>query len=322
MNKNLLVADIGGTHARFHLFKKEGLIPGPHIQYFSQDFRSFEELLERGLVDHPEIFRQDVACFAMPGLVGERKFKVTNLPWIIDRRELLERFNFKELYFLNDIEASVYGVQVLPEEGFAVLQSGEHREGNLAVISPGTGLGEAFLTQSHIAYPTEGGHADFAPVTDLQYEMGLNLKKKLGRLSYEHLLSGSGIHNIYTFLLEKNGEQSLAAVAEGADKASAIWLGAFKYHDHTCIESLRMFVQILAQEAGNLALHTLAKNGIYIGGGIAHFVLPYLQEVTFLDTFCEKGPMTAFLKTVPIKVITDARSALYGCAWYCSHGIH
>ena len=327
MNKKLLTADIGGTHTRFMTFNS--LDPIEKVEYNSKNFITFEQLLEHLFQDHPH-FHSPFACFAFPGIVGLKPFPLTNLPWIIQRDLLMKKFGFKEVYFLNDLQAGAYGLLALPKTAFKILQEGHPQEGSLALISPGTGLGESFLTLDRIAFATESGHADFGPDDPIQVELWNYLKSQFGHVSYEHVLSGPGIWNIYSFLKTKEpGIHVEAAVAEEAlmhpeeaiDKGEAIWMGAFKYHDHLSIQTLRLFTKCLAQEAGNLALHTLAKQGVCIGGGIAPNLLPYLEEESFLDTFCHKGPMSPFLQSIPIKVVLDQRSSLFGCAWYYLHGI-
>lgn len=308
MNINLLSADIGATNSRFALF--QNLTCKKNVEYKSHEFPSFEALLEKCFSEHPDMFEAAVGTFAFAGIVSKERFPLTNLPWHVDWKKIKEQFGFKELHFLNDLESAAYGVKALPADSIKTLQMGEDQEGTLALISPGTGLGEAFLTREGRAYATESGHADFGPVNELQVELFQYIKLKFGRVSYEHILSGSGITNIYSFLKGDPKRKS------GED----IWTGAFKFHDQVCIESLRLFTTILAQEAGNLALHTLAKQGIYIGGGIVPHLLPYLETPAFLDTFCRKGPMTPFLQTIPVKVILDPRTSLFGCAWYTLYG--
>lgn len=305
MNKNLLTADIGGTHSRFLLFLNHK--PTKEIVYSSKKFNCFEELLDVAKKEHPQLFEAEKGCFAFAGTVHQESFPLTNLPWTIHPKKIETQLGM-DLHCLNDLEAGVMGIETLPIDSFKTLQMGKEEEGCIALISPGTGLGEAFLTKKGEACPTEGGHADFAPVNELQVELFRFLKEKYGRVSYEHVLSGQGIWNIYSFL--KRGSDALP---EGEDKGLNVWKAAFKFHDQMCMETLRLFTTILAQEAGNLALHTLPKKGLYIAGGIVPHIMPYLEECTFLDTFCQKGAMNPLLQSIPIKVLLNEQLNLFGC---------
>lgn len=315
MKKKLLAADIGGTHARFMAF--ENLEGKGGIQYASKDFPSFESLMHQVLKDKPDYFDSRVGCFAFPGIEVEGGFKVTHLPWQIDRKCVAEEFNFKELYFLNDLQASAYGIQVLPEESFHTLQQGKKEEGNLAILSPGTGLGEAFLSPLGESFHTEGGHADFAPIDSTQMELWKFLQKHLGRVSYENILSGCGMGYIYDFLAGQDFKPCIPR--EEGNRGLAICQEALSSVG-ICRDAVQLFLNCLAQEAGNLALHTLAKKGVYIGGGIIQNILPLISKEIFMNRFDQKGPMRDLLQSIPVKVLLDQRSSLFGCAWYCLYG--
>lgn len=316
----LLAGDIGGTKSRLAIFE-EGADPRRPLA---------EEVLPSGLYSGMEAliraFLQKVnlpaasASFAIAGPVVEGRSRVTNLPWIADAAAIRREFGFDRVRFLNDLAATARAVPLLAPGEIRTLSAGEPAAGGvIAVIAPGTGLGEAFLTSGRCRreYATEGGHVDFAPSTPLQEDLLADLRKEHGHVSYERVCSGPGIGRIYRFFRERGMAEpaGLAArLAKAEDPVPAIVEAALEDEDGICFETVRLFSSILGAEAGNLALKTLATGGVYIGGGIAPRILPYLTAAPFLAAFRRKGRMAELLQRIPVHVILEPRAALMGAA--------
>ena len=231
--------------------------------------------------------------------------------------------------FLNDLEASAYFIPFLDSTDFEIIQEGQKKEQKtLAVVSPGTGLGEAFLTwdgNKYVAHATEGGHTSFAPENYEQLQLLDFMKKSLNkRISVERVCSGIGVKNIFDFLvsdgykiepewLEKEIKTSIDPVAV------ILSTGALKPNESTiCDKAIEIFVSILGSECGNLALKTMALGGIYIGGGIPPKILPYIKKTDYFKKFLlDKGRMTPLIESIPVKVIKNQNTTLLGCARYC-----
>ncbi|MDB2614197.1 glucokinase [Chlamydiales bacterium] len=329
MTREMLAVDIGGTHTRLALFDLDQTPLEPHflVNYSSKNFDTFELLYEQFVKDHAKkIHTKNVkmACFGVAGIIDNNICHVTNLPWVLDSKNLEKKMGINAVYILNDLQAGMYGILALPENAFITLKKGEvNKEGTKAVIGAGTGLGEAFAVyteKGYLAYSTEGGHADFAPRDSIQSEMMLYLKNKLGRVSVEHIVSGQGLWNIYLFLRDRAHEKDpdfFNGVLSNEEKGTKVTEGALKYNDPLCLKALEVFISCYAAESGNLALRFLASGGIYISGGIAPRLIELLKVSPFLEIFDDKGVMENFVSKVPIHVVMDDRSPLFGAAWYC-----
>src|SRR6185437_11919640 len=248
------------------------------------------------------------ACFGVAGPVKNGYVQASNLPWIIDASVVEREADIATVQLINDLEANAYGLGELEEADLETLTPGIHgSEGNAAVISAGTGLGEAGLFwdgASHRPFAAEGGHADFGPANDLQVELWRYLHQRFGgHVSWERVLSGPGQHNIYEFLREEMDAADASAVItrHGLDGSSPL-----------CRQAVDVFVEIYGAAAGNLALKYLAVSGVYLGGGIAPKILPKLKEPRFLIAFRGKGRLRSLLETIPVRVVLNEKTALLG----------
>ncbi|RXK13437.1 glucokinase [Halarcobacter mediterraneus] len=312
----ILVGDIGGTKTSLAIFKNNTLKIIKQEVYQSNQYKSFEDILLDFLAQNT--FKIDKACFGVAGLVIENKAKITNLSWKIKASKIQKKFRIKKVKLLNDLEATAYGMLYLKEKDFFLLNKGKNTKGNIAVIAAGTGLGEAILNlENKQFYPlsTEGGHCDFAPMNPLQDEFLVWLRKKyISHVSYERILSGEGILNIYEFLLERGITPaiSLENASNKDEKIKLISKFAKNKDDNLAIKTMEMFFEIYAAEASNLALKSLCFGGLYIAGGIALKNLEILENSNFLDSFYAKGRFESLMKNIPIKVSKNKDTALIG----------
>ncbi len=323
--KMFLAGDIGGTKSRLAIFSDgadprepltEEIFPSGHYPGIEALIQTFLE--RKGLP-------ADRACFAVAGPVIRGRAKMTNLPWIANAEAIQDECGFRSVRLLNDLAATARAVPLLKPGEFHTLCPGEPAaDGIIAVIAPGTGLGEAFLTgngRRWREHESEGGHADFAPGSPLEEELLQELRKEFGHVSYERVCSGPGIARIYRFLKEKGAEEPapLAARLAAADDPTPIIVeAALKEKAGLCIRTMELFCSILGAEAGNLALKTLATGGVFIGGGIAPRILPFLEKGSFLAAFRRKGRMADLLLRIPVHVIVEPRAALIGAAVCCA----
>jgi glucokinase len=316
----ILAGDIGGTKTVLALcddalaIVREGVYPGA-------DHPSLEAILDRFL--SPDDLRDLTgACFGVAGPVVGGTAKITNLPWTIDAAPLAAKLG-APVWLLNDLQATALGALVLPATAFAVLQAAPAPipGATIAVIAPGTGLGEALLVSDgrrYRALPSEGGHADFAPGTDDEIELLRYLRRLHGsHVSYERVLSGAGIGDLYDFVRSITGTAEppwLTAELAASDRNAVISRTALAGRDAACVRALDMFVEILGAEAGNLALRGLATGGVVIGGGIPPKILPALQHPRFLERFSAKGRFAAWARSLDVRVTLEPRAALFGAA--------
>ncbi len=323
----ILAGDVGGTKTDLALYaaEKKELTKIAQERFSSPDHTSLKEVIGIFLSRHPRASIQK-AAFGIAGPVLEGRCRTTNLPWEIDEKALRSMLGTDRVKLLNDMEATAYGMLHLPETSYVSLNpAGSPKEGNRAVIAAGTGLGEALLyydgTHFH-PIATEGGHCDFAPLSERQTKLLEWLRNEYGdHISYERILSGSGIDALYRFLVSIGfGPQPsfMEALPKNTDKSAQISRGALEYDDPLCKETLRLFCEIYGAEAGNLALKSLSVGGIYIGGGIAPKILPVLQEGKFAERFFAKGRFENLLKKMPLLVCLDSHAALLGAVHYAA----
>lgn len=323
----LLAGDIGGTKTRLAIIDPQ---VGPRAAvaeatFPSRNYGSLEAVIRDFLAQtHVAIAN---ASFGVAGPVVEGRVVATNLPWIIDNQHLREELGLSEVYLLNDLQAIGCAVPHLGPEDLFTLNAGEAAPGGtIAVIAPGTGLGEAFLTydgQRYRAHASEGGHTDFAPATRDEITLAAYLFNKLGHhVSYERVCSGIGIPNIYSYVRDTGFAAEpawlTAELAAAKDRTPIIVNNALDPERATliCRETLARFVSILGSEAGNLTMKVLATGGVYLGGGIPPRIIPALQDPQFMAAFCNKGRMQTWLANIPIYVITNSHVALLGAAYY------
>jgi glucokinase len=265
------------------------------------------------------------ACFGVPGPVRNGRLRLTNLPWTLDSRELAAGLGIQHVFLINDLEANGYGIAELSADQIYTLAEGDASQiGNRALLAAGTGLGEGFLVwngRSHVPYPSEGGHSDFAPRNEDEIDLLRFLKQKYnGRISTERVVSGMGLTNIYEFLREVRGMDEPVWLAEqiaaAHDPNSVITENALAAKSEICEKALDMFVSAYGAEAGNLALKVLSVGGLYVGGGIAPRILEKLKDGTFIKAFTDKGRLSQLLINMPVRIILESKAALLGAAAY------
>src|SRR5881396_3393834 len=317
----ILAGDIGGTKTRLALFA-----PGPgrsdpvsERTYSSQEYPGLE-VIAREFVRATGAAIES-ACFGVAGPVKEGRSSTTNLAWVVDARDLARDLRLPRVALLNDLEASAFGLEALRTDEVVVLQEGiPGAAGNQALIAAGTGLGEAALYwdgRRHRVFATEGGHAGFAPADETQIELLRYLVRRFEPVSWERVLSGPGLVNIYSFLRDTGrGEEppSLTDEISAGEPAAVISNAALSGRSRLCLEALDLFVALYGAEAGNLALKIMATGGVFVGGGIAPKIVDKLKETTFMQAFCAKGRLQPVLAAMPIRVILNDKTALYGAA--------
>ena len=323
----VLAADVGGTKTELALFQIQNgkLVSIKNQRYPTRDHDSFINAIRTFHAD--ETIPIDCACLGVAGVVQGNKVQGVNFAWEIDANKLESNFNINRVLLINDLQANAYGLCALKESDFEILAQGERNSGNAAIISPGTGLGEAgmYWDGSHYhPYATEGGHCNFGPRNQLDMKLWEFLETKFDHVSWERVVSGQGIYNIYQFLRklrEENEPKWLTDQFKNQDPAIAISTAAIEKKDKICIETLQLFLRYLSMESAQLALKTKATGGIYIGGGIAPKILSLIDKKEFYDNFIKVGRMEHLLKTIPVKIVLNDKTALIGAAYYAAMGI-
>jgi glucokinase len=321
----LLAGDIGGTKTVLGIFSADVGARRPLAEkaYPSASYDSLEDIAVSFLGDVK--LPVETAVFGVAGPVIEGRAEITNLPWVMDEKHLAETLGVKQAKLLNDLDAIANAVPHLADEDVRTLIPGSPVErGSIAVIAPGTGLGEAFLTWDGARYrshPSEGGHASFAPTDDLQIDLLRYLMDKMGHVSFERVCSGIGIPNIYDFLRDSGAAEEPAWLCEqlaaAADPTPVIVTAGLEAERPCplCRMTVDLFVCILGSEAGNLALKVLATGGVFIGGGIPLRILnKFVNNERFVESFRDKGRFSDVLAQVPVHVIVHPRAALVGAA--------
>ncbi|MGA7244294.1 MAG: glucokinase [Terracidiphilus sp.] len=319
----ILAGDVGGTkvHLALYDFTDGKLSQTRDKQFPAREYSGLEEIVKEFLGSD----KVTAACFGVPGPVRDGRLRLTNLPWTLDSRELAKNLGIDHVFLINDLEANGYGVAELGPEQIYTLSDGDASQiGNRGLIAAGTGLGEGILAWNgriHVPYPSEGGHTDFGPRNEEEIELLRFLQRKYnGRVSYERVVSGMGLTNIYEFLRDSRGMEEpkwLAdKIAEAHDPNSVITEMALSAKSEICAKALDMMVSIYGAEAGNLALKVLSVGGLYVGGGIAPKILEKLKDGTFIKAFQDKGRLSQLLINMPVRVILDSGSALIGAASY------
>jgi len=315
----ILAGDIGGTNTRLAFFEgtPDHLEP-VHTEIFpSPQFSGPAEIVRSFLGAHPNAV--DAVCFGLPGAVVNGRVETTNLPWVVDAGEMAADLGLGSITLINDLFANAHGIALLEEPDFVVLNIGvANSAGNRALISAGTGLGEAGLYadgRGYHPFPSEGGHVDFAPRNELEMDLLRYLLGRFEHVSYERVLSGPGLHNIYQFLRETGRGNEPAWLAEQiaqGDPSAAISKSALEGTSNICVQAVDIFVSLYGAEAGNLALKVLATGGVYVGGGIAPKIVRKLSSTAFMKSFSGKGRIGGVLKDIPVRVITNDKAALLG----------
>ena len=318
----ILAGDVGGTkvHLALYDFINGKLEYSRDERFPAKDYSGLEEIVKEFL----GAFTVTAACFGVPGPVRDGRLRLTNLPWTLDSRELSVSLGINHVFLINDLEANGYGVEELTADQIYTLSEGDASQiGNRALIAAGTGLGEALLIwngHSHTPYPSEGGHADYAPRNEDEIDLLRFLKQKYsGRISQERVVSGQGLTNIYDFLREVRGIDEPVWLAErlaAEDPNAVITELALAAKSEICEKAMDMFVSAYGAETGNLALKILSVGGVYVGGGIAPRILDKLKDGRFMKAFTDKGRLSQLLINMPVRIILESRAALLGAAAY------
>ncbi len=322
----LLAADIGGTKsdlAIIDLSLSSGSAPLHHKRYKNSEFSNLDNILSDFLTDS-DCETPIYGCLAVAGVIRDGEVSLTNLAWTVSEKKLQETFGFKQVTLLNDLTAICSALPDIPEKDLLTIQPGTvQRNGVRAVIAPGTGLGEGYLIdQDSFFFPkgSEGGHCDFAPVSDEQIELLRFMRKKLSYVSYEVLCSGVGIPNIFDYLattgIDRNPDR-MQLIKEGDDKTPPIVNGAIADTPcPLCQKTVNLFLEILGSEAGNLALKTYPTGGLFIAGGILPRIAAHISFDPFIQNFRQKEKMSTLMKSFPVHLIQKQDTALLGTISY------
>jgi glucokinase len=322
----VLAGDVGGTKSLLRIDRwKEGQPRAVAEQlYEAEDYGDLSEILQEFLKENDE--RIESACLAAAGPIVKQSAKLTNLPWKISARAIASRFKIPHVALINDFEAVGWGIQTLSSREILTLQRGRpQKRGMRAVLGAGTGMGVCLVgtsPQGSQVYASEGGHVSFAPQGEEQIKLLRYLGERYGRVSVERALSGSGLTNIFQFLNEMRPAcAELLSEMEKDDPAAAVTEFALENRDPLAVKALDLFVSIYGAFAGDLALLTMARGGVYVAGGIAPKIKAKLKDGTFVQAFCDKGRYSALLKTIPIHVVLNEKVGLLGASLYAAQAI-
>jgi len=327
----VLAGDVGGTKTLVGLFERSGasLRTLREQRFASGEYGSLEDIVAAFLAAGP---RPAIggACFAVAGPVLGGRAKATNLPWEMEEGSLARAIGAPSVRLVNDLEGTAYGMLYLrPEEEHVLLEGTRPAlRGHVAVIAAGTGLGEAMLFfdgKEHHPVASEGGHADFAAQTDQEIALLRHLRERFGgHVSYERILSGAGLHNVYVFLREfgfaKEPPELRDALAAATDPTPLISQRGLARSDALCTGALDLFCRIYGAEAGNLALRLLATGGVFLGGGIAPKILPALSHGGFAEGYTQKGRLRPLVESISVRVCLNPKAALHGAAHLAARG--
>jgi len=316
----ILAGDIGGTHARLAFLEAvDGHFRLISASVFpSRDYSGLDEIVSK-FVDSSKL-HPDAACFGVAGPVRNGRVEASNLPWVIEAKNLARELKLNQALLINDVEAHAWGISALDPKDVVSLNQVKGAVGNQAIIAAGTGLGEAGMYwdgEQHHVFAGEGGHADFAPRNELEIELLRYLAARYGHVSCERVVSGPGLVNLFHFLRDtgRGTEPSwLADEMLHTDPAAAISRAALEGKSELAEQALDLFISLYASEAGNLALKVMALGGVYLGGGIAPKVLPKLAGPLFMHAFTAKGRMQTLLESMPVRVVINDKAALMGAA--------
>jgi glucokinase len=321
----ILAGDIGGTKTVLGLFAVRELERSllRDATYRSADFPGLEAVI-RVFLDEAAPAPIAAACFGVPGVVVDGSVTTTNLPWTLEATSLRHALSSPAVTLINDVEAAAWGVMRLTPPQLVSLQDGTPRRGHKALIAAGTGLGEALIIddgEREIVIATEGGHADFAPRTDAESALLDYLRREFGHVSYERVLSGPGLLNVYRFLRDTRGRVEpgwLVDRLRAGDPSEVVSEVGLAGDDPSCVEALDMFASIYGAEAGNLALKVVALGGVYVGGGIAPKIRRTLTAGGFVAAFRDKGRFAPLMESMPVRLALESRAPLLGAAFVAS----
>lgn len=328
-----MAGDIGGTKTVLAIYDQDSGPASPLAEatFPSAAYPNLEAIVRTFLAQQQSLGSAFVsATFGVAGPVVNGRAAITNLPWRMDEQQLARELSLPRVTLINDLVAIASAVPGLPASDLHTLHEGRAVEnGPIAVVAPGTGLGEAYLVHNgsrYQAYPSEGGHVDFGPNSEEETELLLFLQKKLGahgstHVSWERVCSGSGIPNLYEFVKQRSGATEDPAIvdeiAQGGDVTPIVINNALSEKaSPLCQQTLDLFLAILGSEAGNMALKVLSTGGVYLGGGIPPRILAALERPSFMQAFLNKGRLSAVLEQMPVQVILNQKAALFGAAYH------
>jgi glucokinase len=318
----LLAGDIGGTKTLLRLVDTTGAESLFEAHYPSADFAHLNDIVTRFL-EEAHCSCPAAACFAIAGPVKNNQSQVTNLGWQLDAQQMETDLGIDQIQLINDFAAVGYGIPAMQPQDVVVLQARTAvPQAAIAVLGAGTGLGEALLIWQEDRYtvlPTEGGHTDYAPRTDLEIGLLQFLRARHGRVSVERVVSGQGIFSIYEYLRAAEfapPSPDIEARIQQEDPSAVIAREALADGDPLCVQTLDLFLSCYGAEAGNLALKSLPYGGLYLAGGVGAKILPKLLNGLFMNNFLDKGRMSVVLETLPVSLITNPKVGLIGATLY------
>jgi glucokinase len=319
--ERVLAGDIGGTKSRIGLFEagSDGVRVIEERRFANADFDGLDAIVARFFEGRAGTC--GAACFGLAGPVTGRRVRITNLPWVVDADELQAATGVPSVVLINDLEATAWGVTAVGDDAVFTLNPGRPgARGNGAVIAAGTGLGEAGMYwdgRDLHPFGCEGGHAGFSPSDELGDRLLQFLRDRYGTVSWERVLSGPGLADLYRFMLSEAGQPEPGWFVEAersGDPAPAVSAAGLAGECEVAALTLDVFARLYGEEAGNLALKLMATGGVWVGGGIAPKILPVLAGGAFLEGFLARGRMRPLLDSMPVRVVLDDRAALIGAA--------
>ncbi|MCG3154166.1 MAG: Glucokinase [bacterium] len=315
----ILAGDVGGTKARLALYRivHNQLVRESTATFAVREHGSLEEVAAAFVARQQARVAQ--VCIGVPGPVVQGRSRAVNLPWLLDEQSLKQALRLEGVKLVNDLFATAASIPLLAAEDLITLHPGEAPgpEATYAVLAPGTGLGQGFYSSRAGVLPSEGGHADFAPTNEIEIELLRFLRTRLRRVSYERVLSGPGLVNIYEFLRETGRAAEPPELRERMqrdDPAAVIATAGQANEFPICAQALDLFAAILGAQAGNLVLHLLATGGVYLGGGVSMKIANKLRDGTVVKSFLNKGRLSDLVKKTPLHIIRDDHAALLGAA--------
>lgn len=333
MNKLIVAGDIGGTKTELKLLVTDGKQWQSLYQqrYSSTAYADFNGLFADFMRDANAVIKNQTiqsACLGIAGPINQRTAQVTNLSWQMDADDLQQQFKITHVEFINDFAAVGYGIDMLQPQDFHVLQNGLVADkAARVVIGAGTGLGEGFLVWQNGQYlplPSEGGHVDFAPANEIQMDLLRHLQQRFGHVSYERVVSGMGLVNIFDFFASRQAPSAVLqhALSCSADGAATIAEFGLQKKDVVAEQVLDVFVECYGAQAGNLALTCFARGGVFIAGGIAPRMVNRLSQGDFMRAFCAKGRFSSLMESLPVKIVMNAKVGLLGAARIAMQRVH
>ncbi|MEA5445945.1 glucokinase [Gammaproteobacteria bacterium AB-CW1] len=317
----MLIGDIGGTRLRLRLLESTGRewqIRHESIRR-SEEFDSLEAALRSFLEELSRSERANIveAWLAVAGPVSNGRVRFTNLPWESEARLLETALKLPRVHLINDLEALAHALPHIPQRQLIPIQKGPQESGPRLLVSVGTGLGVAiwFVEAGGIrVLASEGGHIDFASQSREQHALWKSLSKYHGHVSYERLLSGSGLMEIYKYHCEQQSCMPFNGHTLTEDPAPLICQRAENREDKAANAAICCFSEILGAFAGNAALISLATGGVYLAGGLLRRLHPFLSDHHFIQAFHRKGRLQALMQTIPIHAVTTPEPGLEGIA--------